>query len=273
MRFITYCPFCQTQFIATQEQLDSHEGQVRCGQCLQLFNAKSQILDTLTDSDQTDSDKATAQDLTTHAVLSSAVHEDTNNSIDQIAATTADKAIAQPAYLDDIASKSKLKRSIVNKSSRRGIWLIGISLLILTAVAQSTYYLRDHIALHYPHIKPFLTMICERINCTISLPQKVDFLVIDDSDIKEDSERMGLMRFSTILINTGEYAVAYPKLELTLTDMNEQPVLRRVLTPKDYLPEPSNAKKGLNAGEHIQIQLPITTDGIAVAGYRVFVTY
>ena len=44
MRSITHCPSCQTQFFVTEEQLNKHHGQVRCGQCLHVFDAKTQFL-------------------------------------------------------------------------------------------------------------------------------------------------------------------------------------------------------------------------------------
>ena len=39
MTDITQCPQCGTHFKITQEQRQSHEGMVRCGQCQSVFNA------------------------------------------------------------------------------------------------------------------------------------------------------------------------------------------------------------------------------------------
>jgi len=36
---VTTCPHCQTTFKVTSEQLNAHEGDVRCGQCASVFNA------------------------------------------------------------------------------------------------------------------------------------------------------------------------------------------------------------------------------------------
>ena len=40
---ITQCPHCQTRFHLKRSQLDAAQGSVRCGACLQVFNAISQI--------------------------------------------------------------------------------------------------------------------------------------------------------------------------------------------------------------------------------------
>lgn len=42
--FITQCPHCQTSFRLNQAQLSAARGSVRCGACLQVFNATSQII-------------------------------------------------------------------------------------------------------------------------------------------------------------------------------------------------------------------------------------
>jgi len=41
--FVTQCPHCQTSFRLKQSQLNAARGTVRCGACLQVFNAASQI--------------------------------------------------------------------------------------------------------------------------------------------------------------------------------------------------------------------------------------
>ncbi len=46
MQFITNCPACQTQFVVTEEQLNQHNGKVRCGHCLNVFNASEQLVNT-----------------------------------------------------------------------------------------------------------------------------------------------------------------------------------------------------------------------------------
>ncbi|MEE2749124.1 MAG: MJ0042-type zinc finger domain-containing protein, partial [Pseudomonadota bacterium] len=36
---VTRCPHCETSFRVGDEQLDAANGYVRCGSCLQVFNA------------------------------------------------------------------------------------------------------------------------------------------------------------------------------------------------------------------------------------------
>lgn len=43
--FVTQCPHCQTSFRVTHHQLSVARGVVRCGNCLQVFNAARQLLE------------------------------------------------------------------------------------------------------------------------------------------------------------------------------------------------------------------------------------
>lgn len=43
--FVTQCPHCQTRFRVTHHQLGVARGVVRCGACMQMFNAAKQLLD------------------------------------------------------------------------------------------------------------------------------------------------------------------------------------------------------------------------------------
>lgn len=43
--FVTQCPHCQTSFRVTHHQLSMARGVVRCGQCLEVFNAARQLLE------------------------------------------------------------------------------------------------------------------------------------------------------------------------------------------------------------------------------------
>ena len=43
--FVTQCPHCQTSFRVSHNQLSVARGVVRCGNCLQVFNAAKQLLE------------------------------------------------------------------------------------------------------------------------------------------------------------------------------------------------------------------------------------
>jgi hypothetical protein len=50
--FVTQCPHCQTSFRVSHAQLGMARGVVRCGACLQVFNAAQQLLNQSTETGQ-----------------------------------------------------------------------------------------------------------------------------------------------------------------------------------------------------------------------------
>ena len=274
MRVITHCPSCQTQFFATEEQLNQHGGKVRCGQCMHVFDARAQLIsvaEETTDSIDLNHNPSTIEDSPAAQTLSA---PESPKNFTEIAGTDSTaEAIKQPAFLDDAVKKNKLRSNQTANKSRTWLWAFSSLLLVLIAGLQSIYFLRDEIAIYYPNAKPYLVQACQKLSCSINLPKKIEFITIDDSDMQEDAEHPGLVRFASTLINTGNHVLAYPNLELTLTDVEDKPVLRRIFKPNEYLPAETKITDGIQAGTETRIKLAVTTSSIAVAGYRVFVTY
>ncbi len=292
MSSITNCPVCQTQFVVTDEQLSQYNGKVRCGNCLNVFDATVQIIEleeTQTETDLNALNETISYDVALEPTLQDNhgnesdineifTHQDIDLESTEAKSSKTKKNLnfippSQPSNFDDLADKSKLKPKKIFKRSH--IWLMVLLSLILlfVAIAQSVYFLRNDIAIYYPKTKPYLVQICEKLACSIDLTKKIEFIVIDDSDIQEDAVYAGLMHLSSTLINQASFQQAYPNLELTLTDTEDKPKLRRFFKPIEYLPAHTNIAKGLAPGEEFKIKLAMTTHGETVAGYRVFVTY
>lgn len=274
MRVITHCPACQTQFFATEEQLNQHAGKVRCGQCRHVFDARAQMLEIAQE------DKLAAANPNTENTSN---YSQTDNSLEAASAKTKSKKsksktvtetpLSQPAYIDGISGKSKLNRKLPSNRLKPWLWGLASVLAVLAAITQSVYFLRNEIALYYPQLKPVLVQSCQIIHCQIELPKQIEFIVIDDSDVQEDPARADLIYFSSTLINTGAHSVAYPNLELTLTDVEDKPVVRRIFKPAEYLSADQTSDNGLIPNIEAKIKLAINVHAIKVSGYRVFVTY
>ncbi|HEY9276989.1 MAG TPA: DUF3426 domain-containing protein [Methylotenera sp.] len=278
MRVITHCPACQTQFFATEEQLNQHGGKVRCGQCMQVFDAREQLISVAEDTADT-ADSSSLNDNTSSIVDAPATQAvtaaESPKDFSEIAGadSTADTAEQQPSFLGDAIKKNKNRSNQITNKSSTWLWAFATLIMVLIAGLQSIYFLRDEIAIYYPNAKSYLVQACQKLSCSINLPQNIEFIVIDDSDMQEDAEHPGLVRFASTLINNGTHVVAYPNLELTLTDVEDKPVLRRIFKANEYLPAGTNIADGIQAGTETRIKLAVTTNDVAVAGYRVFVTY
>jgi hypothetical protein len=75
------------------------------------------------------------------------------------------------------------------------------------------------------------------------------------------------------LKNRAPFAQDYPHLELTLTDVRDQPVLRKVLSPVEYLAQGTNAREGFAANGDLTVSLWLDTGEVVASGYRLYLFY
>jgi len=78
---------------------------------------------------------------------------------------------------------------------------------------------------------------------------------------------------SATIKNRAVFNQQHPLLELTLTDAQEQPVVRRVLAPRDYLGKAVNAQAGLAANTEIAVKVYIEGSQVKATGYRLYLFY
>lgn len=179
-------------------------------------------------------------------------------------------ALRAPIFIEDLTVDPKFQ---FNKP-KCNIWLIQAAvLLLIVALLQSIYFLRSTIAVNYPQLKPHLEKACRYLNCTVSLPQHLDLLTIDDSDIQESGDYQDVINFACLIINNARHAQAFPNIEFTLTNIDDKPVLRKLVRPQEYLNSGVNIIDGMIAGEEVRINLALNVQNLSVTGYRVLLSY
>jgi len=135
---------------------------------------------------------------------------------------------------------------------------------------QVLHHERDRLFAGEPVLRPWLVPMCEQLACTIGPPRQIESIAIDGSSfnkLRPDTYRLGLT-----LRNQAAMEVAMPAVELTLTDAQDQPVIRRVLTPSDLYSQGVIPARGEWSGS---IALAVAGNGAAsrIAGYRLLAFY
>lgn len=144
-----------------------------------------------------------------------------------------------------------------------------IALLTLLALGQMVFFARTDIIMRWPTTQPTFIKTCQLLHCKNPLPKQIKLMSLEGAELTQDENVTGLIKFSALLINNAAYTQAYPELELTLTDINDQVQVRQQIKAEDYA---KNVKNGLKAGEelHIDINLQITAP---VTGFRAVPVY
>ena len=115
--------------------------------------------------------------------------------------------------------------------------------------------------------------MCAAAACTIRPLREIAWLSIDASDLQADAAHKGLLTLSATVRNRASYAVAYPHLELTLTDTQDNVVVRRALAPPEYAGGTADVATGIAHNGEVAVKLFIDASATTQAGYRVYLFY
>ncbi|MBI4998736.1 MAG: zinc-ribbon domain-containing protein [Rhodocyclales bacterium] len=150
-------------------------------------------------------------------------------------------------------------------------WVLGCLIALLLLTGQLLIHYRTEIIAGRPDVRPVFVAACEMLGCRITLPYKIDLIGIDASDLAPDEKRPGTLHLTATLRNRAPYAQAWPQLEITLTDAQERPLLRRALEPAEYLPAEIALAEGFPARSEQAVQLTLTAADVPAVGYRLYV--
>ena len=274
---ITYCPSCRTHFRVHAEQLAARAGQVRCGKCGRVFDALEHLIKETAPAraslPKPESEAMRADASNIEPAPGSATREAPELASETPeAAILLEPAIAEPENAESVtasgASAFGFGPVAAATPARRWPWLLGALLLLLILLAQAAYHYRSVITLRFPETRPYAAVLCATLNCELPLPRSIEQMTIEASDLQADTINSNVMVLSATLKNRAIVNQQYPSLDLTLTDAQDQPVVRRVLAPQDYLGKAVNVQAGFAGDSEIEIKVYIEGSRVKATGYR-----
>ena len=261
----TRCPGCRTVFRVTDAQLALRDGQVRCGHCRTVFDGLEHLISlapTIPGEGEAPPDELLAGPPT--VTLRSA------------RALDPPPPEAPPAK-PDTAVDYENRFAWETKRPRSRLWVIlggiAIPVLVLALLAQALFHFRDTLAANSPTLKPMLVRACAAVGCTIQPLRSVSALSIDASDLQADPAHRGLLVLTATIRNRAPFAVGFPHLELSLTDAQDQVVVRRALAPVDYVGGTADTAAGIAGNSEVPVKIFIDASATTQAGYRLYLFF
>ena len=152
-------------------------------------------------------------------------------------------------------------------------WLIAASVLLgLVLAAQAIYFYRGEIAARQPLARQWLNTACAQIGCIVALPQSPKAILIEASDLQSvDPARPNRIQLTATLRNHADHDVAYPALDLVLTNANDHTLARRIFLPVEYLGSGRDPRAGMAANAELTVRLGLDTGSLGAAGFRLAV--
>lgn len=233
---ITHCPNCQTAFKVREEHLRAANGWVRCGKCQNVFEAHLYFAQTT--------------DLNEAAFVSQAG----NNSMDAV----------RPGFFSDDATLQKQM-----PAGAGWFWPFLSVLLALGMLWQAVLFNRHWLVAQEPALRRTVETLCLPIACKLEWPQEPTGVLIENSSFSENPD--GSFNLQMRFKNTKHHPVATPSLEVSLTDVHDQVVVRRILLVQDLnLLDHIAALRDLRVQLSFEVEAPLRE---RVAGYRAVIFY
>lgn len=182
-------------------------------------------------------------------------------------------AAAATTRLEDVSFvRQARRRAFWRRPSMRAVLALVVSSLALLLAGQSALVNRDRLAVQLPGLRPVLVALCAAMDCTLGPPREIEAITIDSSSFNR--LRADAYRLAVTLNNQSPLAVAMPALELTLTDTQDQPVLRRVLMPAELGPDaPAVLTPGAEWATTLTLAVAPSNSTARIAGYRLLAFY
>jgi predicted Zn finger-like uncharacterized protein len=169
-----------------------------------------------------------------------------------------------PTLLDDAANK---------RAKPHWAWTVGGLLLFFAAALQALYLFRVEIAQALPDARPLMAQACGLLNCEVGLPQNLDSLSIESSDLVADPTKPDQIELRATLRNKARYTQTYPNLDFNLTDAQDETLVKRIITPSTYVKPPATQSTGFAPNSEINIKLNFKAQDVKPSGYRLLLFY
>ncbi len=278
------CPHCQASFRITNAQLSAADGSVRCGSCLQVFNAMEQVerapvkpatssIENLTTTiseqatplpnDQPESKPETPQGSAQATKQERALKAKT---------TSSEHDFHQQQTIETLIQKldEQENQEIANARQRRGRragWAAAALALSLLLFGQFAWFNRQELSLN-PALRGFYDVLCQMLPCT--LPPMVDIRAIRSMElvVRSHPDQQNILQVDAIIINEASHVQPFPNLQLTFTDINGNVVANRSFAPAEYLAGELAGSMEMPRAQPVRLELEIIDPGEKAVNYQ-----
>ncbi len=248
------CPDCLTVYKLRAEPLALGRGRARCGSCGAEFDALATLVDELPAEAFTTlkrrSTGTQVPQLNVPALRPQAEQRELFVDFDRTGRASAREHAPSFAHAPRRASRPP----------REWRWPLGVATLALVLGGQFAWAQREHLLVR-PEIRAAADSVCARLGC--SVPTGVDRtrLALTARDVRPHPSVQHALIISATLLNRAEFVQAYPTVEITLSDVDDNRIALRRFRPQEYLADPQEARRGLGAGASATFNLEVEDPG------------
>lgn len=237
----TACAHCGCRFRLTEHQLKQAYGQVRCGECGEVFNALQALQNYEGD-------------------LPPGYQENSQASN------------SDPAAAVGSGPSLSLHEAMYGGERHAGFsigplgWFIGILLLLVLVIAQVLYYQRYQL-IEDPRFQQQVINLCRLLPCAESEFASVEQIRMLERNVFTHPVANNALMVTGSFSNQAPFAQRLPDLLISLFDIQGKLIANRLFTPKEYLLEDRN-RRGFGADEVLQFRIELVDPGTDALTYE-----
>ena len=256
----TQCPECLTIYKIGPAVLAEGHGSARCGHCAAVFDALRSLTENLPDGP--------FQQLERRTQTSDAPPQLT---VPALRPPRHAQAQAQPSLFDpDERQRGGTPRrphapafarsQRATPRLRSWPWAIGATVLLLSLLGELAYAERVAL-LDDAHVRPLLDRACAQLGCRLPLRHDAAQLQLLSRDIRPHPSVRNALIISATLRNEAEFTQAFPAVEITLSDLDENRIAMRRFQPQEYLGDSRSVAAGMAPGATAALVFEVADPG------------
>jgi len=256
----TQCPECLTIYKVGAMMLAEGHGSARCGHCAAVFDMLRSLTEQLPGEP--------FQELERRSGSSDAPPQ---LSVPALRPPRKPQAQPQTSLFDpDERQRGTPPRRVHTPAfarAQRGAprarswpWVMGATVLLFTLVGEVAYAGRAEL-LDDARVRPLLDRACATFGCHLPLRHDPAQLQLLSRDIRPHPSVKNALIISATLRNDAEFAQAFPAVEITLSDLDENRIAMRRFQPQEYLGDSRNLGSGMAPGATAALVFEVADPG------------
>ena len=260
---VTVCPACATRFRITDAQLQVAGGRVRCGACLDVFDALPNVedVDAATANSVAQSQRAPQREAKDGATTSAAdsagaareprftvVGTDVMPPSESVGAgaSSADNPVRRRSVLDIDTDPSSLTPEERRRLAQLGVevdlsraparrWRLvaPMSVAVVLLLFQYLYFRSDAVA-SSTTLRPWYERLCSVVGCTVPPFRDNKLLHSGSVVMRVHPTRPDVLLIDAQIVNEAPYPQPFPDVLVEILDKSGATLSSRVFTPMDY---------------------------------------
>jgi hypothetical protein len=146
------------------------------------------------------------------------------------------------------------------QTTRNWPWTLGASALLLCLLAQIGYAQRGPL-LDDLRVRALLDRVCDKLGCHLPLRHDPARLQLLSRDIRPHPSVANALIISATLRNDADFAQAFPAVEISLSDLDENRIAMRRFLPTEYLGDAHSIAGGLAPGATAALVFEVADPG------------